>query len=497
MAQQCYLAVDLGAESGRVIAGLFDGGQVEIRELHRFRNGPVNVGGTLRWDVVHLWREIQDGIAKATAQCGGSISSIAVDTWGVDFVLMSQTEELLGLPYCYRDARTTGMLNHTLTRVPREEIFAETGLQFMEINTLYQLVAMNQTNPELMQQAATFLLIPDFINWLLCGSRVVEFTNATTTQCLNARERDWARGMLTRLELPTEMFPPVVDPGTVLGPIREDVARAAGCERINVVAPATHDTGSAVIAVPTELTGSAKWAYISSGTWSLMGLEVPEAILTPRALELNVTNEGGVDGTYRLLKNIMGLWLVQQCKASFERQGRSRDYGELAQLAAEAEPFRSLVDPDDSRFLAPDDMTSAIASWCRDTGQPEPETDGQFIRCCLESLALKYAEVLGWLSELGGSAVEVVHIVGGGTKNELLNQFTANACGCLVVTGPVEATAIGNVLLQARTAGEVGSLDEIRSVVRKSSEPERYEPADSDQWSAAATRLAELKSRVE
>ena len=493
---QTYLAIDLGAESGRVVAGLFDGSKVELKELHRFRNGPVSVGGSLRWDLVNLWREIQTGIGKSAAEFGDSITSIGVDTWGVDYVLLSETEEFLGLPYCYRDARTEGMLNHALTQVPRETIFEQTGLQFMEINTLYQLVAMNQKNPALMEQAATFLMIPDAINWLLSGSKVVEFTNATTSQCFNATTRNWAFDMLGKLGLPTQMFPEVVDPGTKLGTLREDVSNLTGAGRISVVAPATHDTGSAVVAVPTELTGTAKWAYISSGTWSLMGLEVPEAILTPRALELNVTNEGGVDGTYRLLKNIMGLWLVQQCRASFERKGQKLEYAELAQLAADSEPFRSLIEPDDTRFLAPDDMASAIASWCRDTGQPEPETPGQFIRCCVESLALKYRRVLRWLEELSGEQVDVLHIVGGGTKNELLNQLTSNACGCPVVTGPVEGTALGNVLIQARTAGEIGSLADIRSVVKASSETHRYEPTDADRWDAADARLTELASKL-
>lgn len=496
MAQQVYLAVDLGAESGRVVAGLFDGQAVQLQELHRFRNGPVSVAGTLRWDLVNLWREIQTGIAKGAAQFGDSICSVGVDTWGVDYVLLTASEELLGLPYCYRDDRTTGLLNHTLTQVSREEIFSHTGLQFMEINTLYQLVAMSQQSPELLSQAAAFLMIPDFINWLLCGSRVVEFTNATTTQCFHAKNRTWAFEMLGKLGLPASMFPDVVDPGTKLGSLREEVAREANCSRFDVVAPATHDTGSAVVAVPTELTGTAKWAYISSGTWSLMGLEVPDAVLTARALKLNVTNEGGVDGTFRLLKNIMGLWLVQQCRASFERKGNRLDYAELAARAADAEPFRSLIEPDDARFLAPDDMAEAIASWCRDTDQPVPETEGQFIRCCLESLALKYRRVLGWLEELGGDRVEVVHIVGGGTKNELLNQFTANACGCPVVTGPVEATALGNVLIQARTAGQIGSLEEIRRVVRNSSGMNRYEPAGQERWDAADARLVEFATRL-
>lgn len=495
MTQQCYLAVDLGAESGRVVAGLFDGRRVELVELHRFRNGPVSFGGTLRWDLVNLWREIQTGLGKAAAKYGSAIKSVGVDTWGVDYVLLSEQDELLGLPYCYRDARTKGLMNHTFTRLSRADIFATTGLQFMEINTLYQLVAMSQQNPKMLDQAATFLMVPDFLNWLLCGSKVVEFTNATTTQCLDATQRDWAASMLGKLGIPARMFPQVVGPGTMLGQLRADVARLNNIDRINVVAPATHDTGSAVVAVPTSLTGTAKWAYISSGTWSLMGLELPNAILSQRALELNVTNEGGIDGTYRLLKNIMGLWLIQQCKVSFERQGRTTDYGQLVKEAEASPAFRSIVDPDDSRFLSPEDMPSAIASWCRDTQQPVPETDGQFIRCCIESLALKYRRVLRWLEELSGEAVDVLHIVGGGTKNELLNQFTANACGCAVVTGPTEGTALGNVLIQARTAGEVGSLAEIRGIVKASSELREYQPRDVAAWNDADGRLTQLMQR--
>ena len=322
MAERCYLAVDLGAESGRVVAGLFDGKQVRLEELHRFSNGAVNIGGTLRWDVLRLWSDIQNGLTNAASKFGAAIASVGVDTWGVDYVLMTKTNEMLGAPWHYRDARSRGMLNHAFTKVPRGDIFAATGLQFMEINTLYQLLAMRQTNPELMRMADVFLMMPDYLHWAMCGSRVVEFTNATTTQCFDATRGTWAFDMLNKLEIPTNFFPEVVAPGTKLGTLRDEIARRTNLGRIPVVAPATHDTGSAVAAVPTENTGSANWAYISSGTWSLMGVEVQKAVLTPRALELNVTNEGGIDGTYRLLKNIMGLWLVQECRRSFERQGR-------------------------------------------------------------------------------------------------------------------------------------------------------------------------------
>lgn len=492
MAQRTFLGVDLGAESGRVIGGSFDGSKIAIDELIRFPNGPVSIGDTLRWDVLRLWSGIQEGLAAGAAKYGDSIASVGVDTWGVDFVLFDKSMEMLGQPYHYRDERNNGLVEATTARVPRRDIFAATGLQFMQINSLYQLLAFQRDHPNLMEQADRFLMIPDFFHWCLCGSRVVEFTNVTTSQCYHAAEGDWAWDLLKRLELPTDIFPNVVPPGTKLGQLRPSVAGATGLGKIDVVTPATHDTGSAVVAVPTANTGQPNWAYISSGTWSLMGVEVNDAVLTPRALELNVTNEGGVDGTYRLLKNIMGLWLVQECKRSFDRAGKSYDYGELARLAEDAEPFRSIVVPDDPRFLKPDDMPTEIAKFCSDTGQPKPETEGQFVRCALESLALRYRQVLDGLEELTGVPVEVVHIVGGGCQNELLNQFTANACGRPVVAGPIEATVLGNLLVQARTAGEIGSLAEIREVVRNSYETKRFEPAAGDAWGAARERLTEF-----
>lgn len=492
MSENCFLAVDLGAESGRLIAGFFDGRKIRLEELHRFSNGPVSVAETLRWDVLRLWSEIQAGLTKAGSRCGSSIVSIGVDTWGVDYVLLTKTGEMLGQPFHYRDPRTRGVMEQTFGRVPRSEIFAQTGLQFLELNTLYQLVAMQQSNAALMNLADKLLMIPDYFHWLLSGSRVVEFTNATTTQCFHPVQRTWAGELLRKLELPTAMFPEVVEPGTKLGKLRDDVARRAGLPRLDVVTPATHDTAAAVAAVPTELTGTAKWAYISSGTWSLMGLELPKAVLTPKALAANVTNEGGIDGTYRLLKNIMGLWLVQECRKSFERNGATYDYASLTQIAQDAPPFRSFVDPDARVFLSPDDMPSAIRNWCRETNQEVPDTEGGLIRCALESLALKYRRVLSWLEELSGEQTEVIHIVGGGSQNELLNQFTANATGRPVIAGPIEATALGNVLIQARTAGEIGSLKEIRDVVRVSSTLKCYEPQQQAAWRDAYSRFCEL-----
>jgi len=492
MHSQCYLGVDLGAESGRLVAGLFDGARIQLEEVHRFANVAVSLGDTLRWNVLGLWQEIQKGLALANERVQAPIVSVGVDTWGVDYVLMSKSDEILGQPFHYRDARTRGILDYALSRVPKRDVFTQTGLQFMELNTLYQLLVTQQASPQLLDCAERMLLMPDFFHWCLCGSRVTEFTNATTTQCFHPTEGDWSFDLLQRFDLPARIFPQVVQSGTKLGTLRESIANSSGLGRIGVVAPATHDTGAAVAAVPTQRTGNPTWAYISSGTWSLMGVESDHAILSDRALELNVTNEGGIDGTYRLLKNIMGLWLVQECRRSFERGGRPLGYDDLMKLAGEAPPFRSIVDPDDQAFLSPDDMPRAIADWCRDHDELVPETEGQFVRCALESLALKYRLVLSWLEELTGVRTEVIHIVGGGSRNAVLNQFTADACGRPVVAGPVEATALGNVLIQARSSGEVGTLAELRDIVRTSSELARFEPRAKAAWDAAFERFVRL-----
>ncbi len=418
MRDACFLGVDLGAESGRVMAGLFDGRQIRIEQVHRFANGAVSMGNTLRWDVLRLWSEIQDGLAKGAATFGKRIVSVGVDTWGVDYVLLSRTGEMLGQPYHYRDRRTDGILAEAYSRVSQREIFAATGLQFMEFNTLFQLLAFKRTNERLLALADRLLMMPDFFHWCLAGSRVVERTNATTTQCFDPTAGQWSFDLLRKFGLPLELFGEVVEPGTGLGRLREEIAARTGLERIEVVAPATHDTGSAVAAIPAKKSDVPDWAYISSGTWSLMGVEIKKPILTDRALELNVTNEGGIDGTYRLLKNIMGLWLVQECRRSFERQGKNYDYAQLAAMAEQAPPLRSLVNPDDRAFLKPADMPTALRDWCARYGEPVPQNEGELIRCSLESLAFKYRMVLEWLQELTGTRIETIHIVGGGCRNE-------------------------------------------------------------------------------
>jgi len=492
-AKQIYVGIDMGAASGRIVAGLWDGRTMALDELHRFPNGPVYLGDTMRWDVLHFWTEIQDGLAAAGKKYSKKIISVGADTWGSDHVMLTKSGEILGQPFHYRDARTSGMMDKAFRAMPRAAIFSRTGTQFQPFNTLYQLLAMKEQSPELLAQADCLLLIPDFIHWCLCGSRRAEFTNATTTQCLNPSIRKWAGDLLKKTGLPTSIFPKIVPPGTKLGTLRASVACQLGLEKIQVVAPATHDTASAVVGVPTVHSGKTNWAYISSGTWSLMGVEVRQACLSPRVLELNMTNEGGFGGTYRLLKNIMGLWLVQQCKRSFDGRGGQSDYGELERAAAAARPLRSLLNVNHPQFYNPPDMPRAIQDFCRETGQYIPKTKGELIRCAYESLALQYRQTLGWLEELTGERIEVIHIVGGGSQNRILNQFTADACQRPVLAGPTEATIMGNLLVQAWSAGEIGSLSEMREVIRRSSSMTTNEPTDSDMWTVAANRFGQLQ----
>jgi len=492
--KQCYLGIDLGAESGRVMAGVWDGRRICLKELHRFANGAVEIAGTLRWDVLRLWSEIQQGLTVAARQYAGSIQSIGVDTWGVDFVLLSKRNELLGQPCHYRDARTRGVMQKAFSRVPRSEIFAATGLQFMEFNTLFQLLAMQKTDPELLSAADCLLMMPDFFHWCLSGARVAEFTNATTTQFLDPIKRTWARKLLNRFALPVRLLPNIIQPGTVVGPLLDSVSRRTGLKKINITVPASHDTASAVAAVPTKRNKEGTWAYLSSGTWSLMGVELAQAQLSQRVLDFNLTNEGGVDGTYRLLKNITGLWLVQQCKRAFDNAGKQLDYPDLVRLAKNSPALKSFIDPDDPLFLNPPSMPAAIRDFCNMTGQPVPKSEGALVRCALESMVLKYRTVLEYLEKVAGESIEVIHIVGGGSRNSLLNQFTADACQRPVVAGPVEATVLGNVLLQARASGEISSLAELRAIVRDSCEVRIYEPkrANAAAWQQARGRFATL-----
>jgi len=485
-----YLALDLGAESGRAIVATLDGDQLTLSEVHRFGNGPVRLPDGLHWDVLRLWSEIKTGIAAAI-KSGADPAGIGLDTWGVDFALLDKDGALLANPFHYRDARTDGVVEKAFDVVSRAEIFAQTGIQFMQLNTLYQLYSMSLAQSRLFEIAESFVTVPDLFNYWLSGKISNEFTIATTTQCYNPQTRDWAKGMLDTLGIPSRLFGPVSQPGTVLGTVLPAVAEETGAGAIKVVIPACHDTGSAVAAIPAR---NQDFAWISSGTWSIMGAEIREPALGEQALAYNITNEGGVADTWRLSKNIMGLWLVQECRRFWRSHGEDLSYDEITSLAADAQPFLAVIDPDADLFFHPGEMPEKIRRFCAESGQPVPQTKGEIVRLALEGLALKYRLTLERLEELSGKHLDPIHIIGGGTKNHLLNQFTADCTGRTVVTGPVEATAIGNVLMQAIALGQLDSLAEARAVVRKSFDVETYLPASHAGWDEAYEKLLKLSN---
>ena len=485
MASRNYLAIDLGAESGRVMRGAFDDERLTLSEVHRFGNGPVRLPDGLHWDVLRLWNEIKDGIGR-TAQQDQPPVSLGLDTWGVDFALLDRNGALLSNPYHYRDDRTDGMIEEAFKRMPREQIFDWTGIQFMQLNTLYQLFSMALAHSPALEAAERFLTIPDLFNYWLTGQSACEFSIATTTQCYDPRRRDWALPLLAALGIPHHIFPRVIAPGTALGALHPAVADEMRVSGMQVIAPACHDTGSAVAAVPAE---GERYAWISSGTWSIMGTNVPEPIINGESLAHNFTNEGGADGGFRFSKNIMGLWLVQESRRTWAANGRTYTYAELTEMAAQVEPFTAIVDPDQADFLKPGDMPERIRSFCARTSQRVPDGYGAIVRCALESLALKYRWVLAKIEQMIGYRLEPIHIIGGGTQNRLLNQFTADATGRLVIAGPIEATAIGNILVQALALGDIRSLAEARSIVRRSFTPEVFEPRSSAGWDEAYQKL--------
>ena len=484
-----YLAIDLGAESGRTIVGSVDDGRLSLTETHRFANDPVRLPDGLHWDVLRLWSEIKMGIGISSAKFNKSLDSIGLDTWGVDFALLDWHGALLSNPFHYRDARTDGMLEEAFRCMSRAEIFANTGIQFMQINTLYQLLAMSTQKSPLFDVAKTFVTIPDLFNYWLSGEITNEFTNATTTQCFDPRKRAWAIPVLDALNIPAHLFGPITDSGTRIGALLPHLAEETDASGVRIVVPACHDTGSAVVAVPAQ---NQDFAWISSGTWSIMGAEVRQPCVDEKALAYNFTNEGGVMGTWRLSKNIMGLWLVQECRRTWVHQGKELSYDEITHLASEAEPFLAVIDPDDHSFFHPGDMPERIRKYCVDTNQSAPQTMGEVIRVVLESIALKYRLVLERLEELTGKRLSPIHMIGGGTKNKLLDQFTADSTDRTVVTGPVEATAIGNILMQSIGMKHLRSLADARQVVRASFELEMYEPKRTPGWDEAYSRLQKM-----
>jgi len=474
-----FLAFDLGAQSGRAILGSLSSGILDVREIRRFANEPVRQANALRWNAEALWSEIRAGLDAA----GPGLDSVGIDSWGVDYALLGARGELVENPYHYRDQRTRGALEQLIASVGRDRLYEITGIQFHAINTLVQLYAACRATPEVIAKACTLLTIADYFNYRLTGRACTEYTIASTTQCLDARSRAWAVDLLTEGGIPSRLFAPIVEPGTVLGPIAGgDAIAHAGT---SVVATACHDTASAFAAVR----ASAGTAFLSSGTWSLLGTELPAPILSAAARDANFTNEGGACGTIRFLKNISGLWLLEACRRSWQAAGRRDRYEELLEAAAEAPAFGALVDPDDDDFLNPDDMPSAIDRYCRRTEQPAPDDPPAYTRAILESLAYKYRFVIESLERLTGVRVEEIRVIGGGSQNRLLNQFTADATGRRVVAGPVEATALGNIAVQMLATGAVGSLAEARAIIEQSFPVERYDPSAHDRWDAEYARF--------
>jgi rhamnulokinase len=484
-----YLALDLGAESGRAIVGEFDGERFRLSEAHRFANVPVRLPDGLHWDALRLWTDIKQGLTLAARKGGLSLASVGLDTWGVDFGLLDRNGALLGNPYHYRDSRTDGIAEPAFHKMPWERIFELTGIQFMPINTLYQLYAMVAARAPALEVSETLLMMPDLFNYWLTGEKVVEFTIATTSQCYDPRQCAWADSLLAALGIPRRVFPAVVQPGTVLGALLPQVAEETGVGALPVIAPACHDTGSAVAAVPAA---NENFAWLSSGTWSIMGAEVRAPIITPASLRYNFTNEGGVDGTFRFSRNMAGLWLVQECRRTWAAQGEELSYAALTEMAAGAPPLVSIVDSDAAEFGKPGDMPGRLREFCRRTGQPVPESKAAIVRCILESLALRYRWVLEKLEEIVGRRLEPLHIMGGGTQNRLLCQFAADATGHRVVAGPVEATALGNLLMQALALHHVGSLAEGRQIISRSFEQIMYLPQATAAWDDAYGRFRAL-----
>ncbi|MDH7601201.1 MAG: rhamnulokinase family protein [Armatimonadota bacterium] len=471
-----FLAIDFGAESGRALLGIIKDNRLELREVHRFPNGPVNVLGHLHWDVLKQFSDIKQGIKLALRETDGAIDGIGVDTWGVDFGLLGEDGELVMIPYHYRDSRTNGMMEKVFQKVPRRQIFERTGIQFMQLNTIFQLYAMVDSGSPALRCASTLLMMPDLFNYWLTGEKLSEFSIATTSMLYDPTAGGWATDLAEALGIPPHIFPPIVQPGTLIGPLHESIAAELGAgEGIPVVAPATHDTGSAVAAVPATGEGH---VYLSSGTWSLMGVEVQKPLINEASYQKNYTNEGGVCGTFRFLKNIMGLWIVQECRRTWAAEGEEISYADLTAMAGESPAFKSIINPDDPLFLPPGYMPQRVQQFCKVTGQPIPETKGEIVRCILDSLALRYRATVDDLDEMFNRRHEPIHIVGGGTQNKLLSQLTADVTGRKVIAGPVEATATGNVLVQGMGRGFIESLEEVRQIVRNSFDLETYEPRE-------------------
>lgn len=488
------LAFDYGASSGRAVMGSFDGETLKLEEIHRFPNDPVLINGSFYWDTLRLFHELKQGILKCMNGGNKDIAGIGIDTWGVDYGLLDKSGELLGIPHHYRDNRTEGMIEEADKLVPKREIYEITGIQFAVFNTLFQLLSMKLSGSPALEKAETMLFTPDLLNYFLTGEKVTEYTIASTSQMLDAKTRTWACDMLKRMGIPQKMLTNIVNPGTIIGNLSEHVCNELGINSVPVIAVAEHDTGSAVMSVPAV---EGKYAYLSSGTWSLLGVESDTPVINDTTYELNYTNEGGFNNTIRLLKNIMGLWIHQECKRAWEKEGEKLSFNDLEQMARQAEPFRSFIDVDNSMFYSPGNMPKKIMEFCRLTGQPVPETKGQVVRCVMESLAMRYRTAISKLEQIVGYTIPVLHVVGGGSKDKLLSQFTANAIGRPVITGPVEATAVGNIVCQLIALGEISDISQARAIIKKSFDMNEFDPVDVSQWDEAYLKYEKMMKKSE
>ena len=481
------LAFDFGASSGRAMLGRFDGHKIELEEIHRFSNDPVMVGKTLYWDLLRQLFEIKQGLVKSKAH--GPIDSIGIDTWGVDFGLIDRDGRLLDNPIHYRDTHTQGAMDQVFAQVPRRELYERTGIQFMNFNTLFQLAALKAKRPDLLARADALLHMPDLFVYLLTGHRQSEYTIASTGQMLNPQTGDWDRELLARLDLPLNILQDIVLPGSPVAPLSADICSELGVQAIPVTAVGAHDTASAVVAVPAS---QPDFVYISSGTWSLMGIESQTPVINDLAYEFQFTNEGGYGRTIRLLKNIMGLWLIQESRRQWQREGLDISFADMEKAALACQPFKCLIDVDAEILSTPGDMPGRIRELCRQTGQPVPETMGEVVRCIYESLALKYRMTKDMIETMTSRHYPDLHVVGGGTKDGLLSQFTANATGSRVIAGPIEATALGNIAVQLLGQGAIKDLAEARAVIAHSTELKYYEPRDTDAWNQALAKYREI-----
>lgn len=485
-----FLAFDLGAESGRALLGILKEDKLIVEEIHRFMNRPVEILGRLYWNVPQIFQEIKEGIGKAFSKYP-DIESIGIDTWGVDFGLVTKEGYLAGLPVCYRDHRTDGILEKAFKVMPKEKIYSLTGIQIMQINTLFQLYSMVLENSSLFKSSYRLLFMPDLFNFMLTGEMKTEFSIATTSQLYSPIKDNWEEEIFEKFRIPIEIMPEINPPGTEVGVISESIKREFNLKDVSVISPCGHDTACAVASVPAE---GEDWAYISSGTWSLMGVELKEPIINEDSYLANFTNEGGVNKTFRFLKNIMGLWLLQSVRRVWMKEGVELSYSEITKLAEELKPFQSFINPDDTSFLNPPNMVLAIKEFCERTRQKVPETKGEIARCILESLAFRYKEVFENLERILKRKIKILHIVGGGSQNTLLSQFTANVLGIPVMTGPIEATAMGNIMIQAISKGAIKDLVHGRKVIKNSFEPIIYYPQDVEVWEKEYERYKEVVS---